>query len=100
MQNKHYFFLFGIPNIRGGVGGPSWLGQNPNFYRKKVCEGVPYREPLFVGYSGLKVVLVIFWGLHIAAACAYSTILNHSVFLSPNLISFLLFVSSLVIVSV
>ena len=40
MQNKHYFFffLFGNPNVRGGGGRSSRLGQNPNFYQKFVLE--------------------------------------------------------------
>ena len=42
MQNKHFFFLFGNPNIRGG--GSSRLGQIPNFYRKFVLEA-PLSSP-------------------------------------------------------
>ena len=36
MQNKHqfFFFSFGRPNLGGGGGGSTWLGQIPKFFQK------------------------------------------------------------------
>ena len=49
MQNKHEFlFFFGNPNVEGGGEvGSSWLGQNPNFYRKFVLGNPLISLPFF-----------------------------------------------------
>ena len=47
MQNKHQKknFCWGCPNLQGGGGGPSRLGQNPKFVKGTYC-GAPLTDSL------------------------------------------------------
>ena len=69
MQNKHFVFLFGNPNVRGGVGGSSALVQIPNFYRKFVSGALLGR--IENNYFSLKIegvsMLLGGWWLSMAA---------------------------------
>ena len=46
MQNTHFFLGGGNPNVRGGEGWSSRLGQNPIFYRKLFLKACCDRRPV------------------------------------------------------